>query len=351
MVSIAMATYNGEKYLKEQLDSLLNQTYSDLEIIICDDCSHDSTSQILHEYAEKDSRIKLFFNEKNLGFKKNFEKAISLCNGEYIALSDQDDIWELNKIETELNAIGNNDFVFHNAELIAGNDIPLNKTAWELYHFSDEPKDANDVFRRLIPPQGNFVQGSTMLAKTDFIKGCLPIPEGFKYHDWWFALNSTLHNGFIGLSDCLIKYRRYAEQITATKTNEDKKYLFFKNTSWFSDIWEKAEKNLHLFSIIQELPLDSKRAKIVHDLQKYYKHTQINYVDFYVFIYFAVHYKDFFPNQKSALKKYEAIFHKFCSMIGWFIFRPHLRSLQREYAESIRNAENLNKEQNMEIAK
>ena len=324
MVSIAMATYNGEKYLREQLDSLVKQTYSDLEIIICDDCSHDSTSQILHEYAEKDSRIKLFFNEKNLGFKKNFEKAISLCNGEYIALSDQDDIWELNKIETELNAIGNNDFVFHNAELIDGNGVSLNKRAWkDLYNFFAVPKKSDDVFNRLIPPQGNFVQG-------------------FKYHDWWFALNSTLHNGFIGLSNCLIKYRRYAEQVTATETSARKMHysLFLKPVSWYAQIYKRAEEKLHFLSLVQILPLDQKKKNIVQGLKKYYTHSQINHVDLYVFVFFMLHYSDFFPMHKNVLEICTQIFRKFCSMIRWYIFRPHLRALQQEF-----------KEQNMEIAK
>lgn len=72
MISIAMATYNGEKYLREQLNSILNQTYSDFELIICDDCSKDSTVKILEEYAKKDNRVKYFLNEENLGFKKKF---------------------------------------------------------------------------------------------------------------------------------------------------------------------------------------------------------------------------------------------------------------------------------------
>lgn len=90
MISIAMTTYNGEKYLREQLDSILNQTFSDFELIICDDCSKDATVKILEEYSLKDKRVRYFVNEKNLGFKKNFEKAISLCSGEYVAFSDQD---------------------------------------------------------------------------------------------------------------------------------------------------------------------------------------------------------------------------------------------------------------------
>lgn len=106
MISIAMATYNGEKYLREQLDSILVQTISDFELIICDDCSNDSTRKILSEYAKKDSRIKVIFNEQNLGFVKNFEKTISFCNGEYIAFSDQDDIWLPNHLEVLLSEIG-----------------------------------------------------------------------------------------------------------------------------------------------------------------------------------------------------------------------------------------------------
>ena len=118
MISIAMTTYNGEKYLREQLDSILNQTYKDFELIICDDCSTDSTVQIIKSYI--DPRIKLFINEKNLGFKKNFEKAIKLCTGEYIALSDQDDIWELDHLKILYDKI-------NGADLICGNNLIFNQ--------------------------------------------------------------------------------------------------------------------------------------------------------------------------------------------------------------------------------
>ena len=116
-VSIALATYNGEKYLREQLDSILSQSIQDFELVACDDCSTDSTLKILNEYAEKDFRVKVFTNEKNLGFKKNFEKAIFLCSGDYIALSDQDDIWTENHLQVLLENIGNNDLVGANAFL------------------------------------------------------------------------------------------------------------------------------------------------------------------------------------------------------------------------------------------
>ena len=332
-VSIAMATYNGERFLREQLDSLLNQTYRNLEIIICDDCSTDSTAGILSEYAKKDSRLSFFVNEKNLGFKKNFEKAIGLCKGEFIALSDQDDIWEANKIEMELKAIGDADFVFHDATLIGADGENLDKSGRELYCIPDSLSDMNDIFRCLLPPQGNFVQGSTMFAKTDFLKSCIPIPTHFKYHDWWFTLNSIFHNRFIYLPVRLMKYRRYAEQVTAERIPEQKqKYPFLlKTVSWYADIYREAEEKLHILSIVRNLPLDKDKAHIVSMLEKYYKHSQKNYVDGFVCAYFIMHYKNFFPKEHSLLRMSKQIFSKLCSLIGWFLFRPYLRYLQKEY--------------------
>src|SRR5690554_1467232 len=114
MISIALASYNGEKYIKEQLDSILNQTIQDFEIVVCDDASTDNTWEILQQYEAKDKRFKIFRNEQNLGFKKNFEKAISHCKGEYIALSDQDDIWIENHLELLFNHIQENDLCLGN---------------------------------------------------------------------------------------------------------------------------------------------------------------------------------------------------------------------------------------------
>ena len=101
MISVAMATFNGEPYIQEQLDSIYNQTRKVDEIIIVDDCSTDSTVRVIEQYilSHKDIDIKLYKNEENLGYKKNFKKAISLCHGDYVFLSDQDDIWMTDKIE------------------------------------------------------------------------------------------------------------------------------------------------------------------------------------------------------------------------------------------------------------
>ena len=98
MVSIAMCTYNGEKWLRAQLDSILSQTYTNLELVIIDDGSRDRTIDIIKEYAAGDPRIKYHVNAETLGYNRNFEKALRLCSSDLIAISDQDDIWQPHKI-------------------------------------------------------------------------------------------------------------------------------------------------------------------------------------------------------------------------------------------------------------
>ena len=127
MISIAMATYNGEKFIREQLDSILAQTITDWELIVCDDVSIDATITILEEYAKKDGRIQIHKNKVNLGFKRNFEKAISLCSGDYIALYDQDDIWYPNHLEILYNQIGDHSLSIGNSDIVNVNNQYLNK--------------------------------------------------------------------------------------------------------------------------------------------------------------------------------------------------------------------------------
>ena len=95
-----MATYNGEKYLREQIDSILKQTFKDWKLIMRDDGSKDRTIEILNEYEKKDKRIKVLQDNKgNLGVAKNFEELLKNSSGEYVMFSDQDDYWMENKIE------------------------------------------------------------------------------------------------------------------------------------------------------------------------------------------------------------------------------------------------------------
>lgn len=208
-----MATYNGAKYLREQIDSILRQTVQDFELIVCDDCSSDETMQILCTYAAIDPRIKVYQNEHNLGFKKNFEKAISLCSGDYVALSDQDDIWmseHLNMLMEEMTP---------EADIICGRPIFVNENNQELpsqydyFKMDYIPRTQMEVARHMLLGNGSY-QGASMLIKRSFFDIALPIPSGANYHDSWFAVLSCFLGGLIYVDRPTMRYRRLTDSIT-----------------------------------------------------------------------------------------------------------------------------------------
>ncbi len=121
-IDVLMATYNGEKYLKEQIESILNQTYKNIQLIISDDCSTDGTREILKQYEQND-KIKIFYQEKNLGYIKNFEFLLKNVENELYMLSDQDDVWKEEKIEKSVEKLKteNLDLVFGDLEVVDEN--------------------------------------------------------------------------------------------------------------------------------------------------------------------------------------------------------------------------------------
>jgi glycosyltransferase involved in cell wall biosynthesis len=219
MISIAMATYNGELFIREQLDSILTQTLSDWELIVCDDGSTDNTLSILQEYANNDSRIKIYQNETNLGFKRNFEKAIGLCSGEYIALCDQDDIWYPNHLEILLNLIGNNSLSIGNSDIVDTNNTFLNKRMSDTDHIHFIPKD----YRKLLYREffyANPFQGASMLLKKEFALKCIPIPDEVHYHDTWLSTCACLDQGLVYTYTPITRYRQHGKNITINNHRE-----------------------------------------------------------------------------------------------------------------------------------
>ena len=268
-----MTTYNGEKFLKAQLDSILNQTFCNFELIVCDDCSKDNTRQILEEYKNKDKRIKLYFNEKNLGFKKNFEKAINLCQGTFIALSDQDDIWVPEHLELLYKNLGEADLICANCQLIDknGNKLPETSRPKDIYI----PENSDELFRTLL--HINFVQGCVCLFKKEILPIFLPIPEEMTYHDYWLSLILSLNNKKIKYIPNIINfYRRHENNITA-----DKKYSQTENIknkiNWFTYLLTcnpSSEKKQIIEEVIlyhQALLNPKLRKKTAGYFLKYYK--------------------------------------------------------------------------------
>lgn len=238
-LSVAVCTYNGEKFIKEQLESILNQTIAIDEIIICDDGSNDKTIQIIELLKLKyPNKISLFKNQVTLGSNKNFEKAITICSGDYIFLSDQDDIWKNNKAEKIINCFETNpslEGVFSNGDLI--NDKSENFTKISLwnsvYFMEDQLKKTIDLFC-LIGSNRNMVTGAALCFKKEVKNLILPIPHGKKFsHDEWISIIIASQNKLGYVTDKLISYRIHSEQQIGVKCsfqkNIVKKHLRFSN--------------------------------------------------------------------------------------------------------------------------
>lgn len=269
LVSIAMATYNGEKYICEQFDSILSQTLQDFELVVCDDCSTDSTVQLLNDYAKKDIRIKVFVNEKNLGFKKNFEKAISLCSGEYIALSDQDDIWKKNHIEKLLGIIDGHDIACGNPEFIDSIGKKMGYSLRDSKNLDFVPSGDNLLYRILL--NSNPFQGASMLIRRSFFASVLPIPEAVLYHDTWFSTCSVFLDGLVYTEDVITLQRLHGNN---TSGFYDSGWNFFKSLKRFFS-GNKTDKKTDRFVIIYEIEkrfsLTENQKKILDICSRYEK--------------------------------------------------------------------------------
>lgn len=218
LVSIAVATYNGAEFLAPQLDTLINQTYKNLEIVICDDASTDNTHSIIEAYQKLDSRIKFFPNKENLGFNLNFERTLKHCSGEFIAISDQDDIWLLDKIEIVLNAWEEGVILVHHSTKTFENEpLPELAITNEIKGFS------GNRLETLL--RGNTVQGCTIMFKREILKLALPFQKDVLY-DWWLAICAASEGNIQFMHRNLIYHRRHTLSAHYSKVKEKSKFYY-----------------------------------------------------------------------------------------------------------------------------
>ena len=209
-VSVAMATYNGEKYIKEQIESILCQLKGEDELVISDDGSNDETISIINEYMREDKRIKLLSGPRS-GVKQNFANAIENTKGKYIFLSDQDDVWMSNKIERVLKYFIKEDFslIVHNAEIVNEN---LKKN---LKSFFEYRKSGAGVIKNIYK---NTYIGCCMAFDSKIKKDILPIPDNIEMHDQWIGIiNDKKYKKSFFLNEQLIKYRRHENNVSQMK--------------------------------------------------------------------------------------------------------------------------------------
>ena len=217
-VDILLATYNGEKYIKEQVESILNQTYENIQIIISDDCSTDKTRQVLKEY-ENNEKIKIFYQEKNLGYVKNFEFLLKQVESNLYMLSDQDDVWKKEKVEKSVEKIENEklDLVFGDLEVVDENLNTLYKSYNRYMHLIHKIKKYQKDYR--LQYLYNCMTGCTIISRNNWIDNVLPFPTNSKYmiHDYWLGLVIAL-NGKVGyIEEPYILYRQHGKNQVGSK--------------------------------------------------------------------------------------------------------------------------------------
>lgn len=216
-ISVALCTYNGAKYLQQQLDSIATQTRPPDELVACDDASNDETVAILKRFAEKAAfPVQIFENEANLGLVKNFERAVEKCTGDIIALSDQDDVWmpeKLERFERVFATEPETGLVFCDATVT---DEELKPTGWKLWDMTFRRRDRKrftDGRAVEVLLEYNVVTGAAMAFRSRFRDAILPIPKLTDFiHDGWISLAVATRSRIRFVDEPLIKYRQHPDQ-------------------------------------------------------------------------------------------------------------------------------------------
>lgn len=259
-VAVIMSTYNGEQFLKEQMDSILNQTYKNIEIVVRDDGSKDSTIQIIKEYQKKNKNIKLYEGQ-NLGFIKSFFELLKLVEADYYAYADQDDIWIENKIELAVNSLNKLDDTKPN--MAFGNSDYYNEKM-EFIGYGEK----NRKFSFLKSLFSCIGQGMTMTVNKKTRDMIIEnMPKSCFFHDWWTYILCISMGNVAYDNVTTVKYRRRKQNATSEGQGYIRllmwriKNLLFKNGMkdikqqmlnfkeiYYDELSEENKKILDLFS-------------------------------------------------------------------------------------------------------
>ena len=225
-ISVCMATYNGEKYIKEQLISILNQIAETDEIIISDDSSNDNTLEIISSID--DSRIKIYRNSfRNVV--KNFEFAISKASGDIIFLSDQDDIWHPDKVINYMDQFRNIDI-----GLVIANLQIIDKYGKNSGKGFFEEGFSSSILQNFI--KNNFI-GCSMAFRKELVSRVIPFPNNIPMHDWWIGLVALKSSRVGYINKKLTYYRRHDSNVTSGNRSSLKKIIIWRLNLFFNLIF------------------------------------------------------------------------------------------------------------------
>lgn len=206
-----MTTYNGEQFVSEQISSILPQLQPHDELIICDDCSADATLSIIQSFD--DPRIKLIQNHTQFGINKNIEQALTLASGDYLFISDQDDIWLPEKVNEILHTFSQNP----KTTLVATNSQAIDESGTALGILSSLQMKSGQApkYQRVTSNlMYNKYRGCTLAIRREALAFTLPIPENVPMYDWWIGLINEMHGKSYFIEKPLVQYRRHEANLT-----------------------------------------------------------------------------------------------------------------------------------------
>jgi glycosyltransferase involved in cell wall biosynthesis len=207
MISVCIATYNGARYIEQQLQSIMTQLGPLDEVVVSDDGSTDGTTSILSKFG--DPRIRLIIGDIRLGVIKNFERALGAASGDFIFLCDQDDIWLQGKVDRCLEALKDHHLVVTNCIVV---DESLNELSPS---FFDLRKSGPGTLRNLWK---NSYLGCCMAMRSSLLNGVLPFPRQIAMHDWWIGLVAEQLGSVCFINEPFSLYRRHSSNASPTAT-------------------------------------------------------------------------------------------------------------------------------------
>lgn len=212
-VSIVLGTFNSEKFIGLQIQSILNQTFTDFELLISDDASSDTTPEILKKFARLDRRIRLTLRKRNVGMSENYTQMVERASGTFVAFSDHDDIWRPHKIEQQVHYLQSHpdvDLCYHDSYVIDENSVVTHASLQYFMHGTSfhHSSSKRDTLDKLI--NTNHILGNSIFCTRQLAISCVPIPHHFS-PDYWLVLNAVCFSKIGFIDRKLIQYRIHEE--------------------------------------------------------------------------------------------------------------------------------------------
>ncbi len=284
LVSVIMPSYNHERYISEAIESVLNQSFSDFELIIIDDASKDKSKEIIKAYEEKDSRIRAIFHNENKGIAKTMNEGLEEAEGKFIALFASDDVWVKEKLEKQLKVLKKNeDLVVWSEGLVIDSEGKPTGETFTQKHGALKRKKSGDIFEELL--KGNYICGQSVILKRENLEG-IRYDEQLKYlNDYKFMVDLARRYEFYFIPEPLVMYRIHGKNaILSDKagwandqiligeyflqkygneiSNKIKSKILLSVSSGYSYIGERAKARQYVYHAIKHNPFH--RANLLY---------------------------------------------------------------------------------------